>query len=148
MTIPDTAGTSPDPAGIATDTRSFNPIRQFVLLISHSCSYPPYHVHLHPPSLSFLSTTLPSSQEHKIKSFLSISPCHNREFTLSTAYTKFSISRRSMVSRSQPDFELTPEFSFSFRRTSLPINRHQPVLNKSFKGKVTFSHSHGCELTI
>jgi len=29
-----------------------NPIRPVVPLISHSCSYPPYHAHLHPPSLS------------------------------------------------------------------------------------------------
>ena len=29
-----------------------NPIRPVVPLISHSCSYRPYHAHLHPPSLS------------------------------------------------------------------------------------------------
>jgi len=147
LTIPDTAGTSAHPAGINTDTRSSNPIRQVVLLMSHSRSYPPYRSHLHPPSLTFSSTTLPSSQEHKVKSSLSISPCHNRELTPSTAYTKYSISPRWTVSRSQPHFELTPECSFSFRRTSLPIYRHQPVLHKSFRGKVTLSHSHGCELT-
>ena len=147
LTIPDTAGTSPDPAGTNTHTRSSNPIRQVILLIPHSRLYPPYRSHLHPPSLSFSSTTLPSSQEHKAKSSLSISPCHNHKLTPSTAYTKYSISPRSTVSRSQPDLELTPECSFSFRRTSLPIDRHQPVLHKNFKGKVTLSHSHVCELT-
>jgi len=70
-----------------------NPIRQVVPLISHSHSYPPYHSHLHPRSLSFSSTTLPSSQEHKVKSSLSISPCHHHELTLSAAYTKYSIHR-------------------------------------------------------
>jgi len=68
-----------------------NPIRQVVLLIFHSCSYPPYRFHLHPPSRSFSSTTLPSSQEHQVKSSLSISPCHHYELTLSAAYTKYSI---------------------------------------------------------
>jgi hypothetical protein len=38
------------------------------------------------------------------------------------------------------------ECIISFPRTSLPIDRHQPVLHK-FKGKFTLSHSHGCELT-
>ena len=70
-----------------------NSIRQVVLLISHSRSYSPYHSHLHPPSLSLLCTTLPSSQEHKVKSSLSISPCHHHELTLSTAYTEYSIHR-------------------------------------------------------
>jgi len=68
-----------------------NPIKQLVLLISHSDSYPPYRSHLHPPSLSFLSTTLPSSHEHKVKLSLSIFLCHHHELTLSAAYTEYSI---------------------------------------------------------
>jgi len=68
-----------------------NLIWQVVLLISHSHLYPPYHFHVHPPSLSFLSTTPPSSQEHKVKLSLSISPCHHHELTLSAAYTECSI---------------------------------------------------------
>jgi hypothetical protein len=59
--------------------------------------YPPYRSHLHPPSLSFLSTTLPSSQEHKVKSSLCISPCHHHELTLSAAYTEYSIQQRLSV---------------------------------------------------
>jgi len=70
-----------------------NPIRQVVLLISHSRSYPPYCSHLDPPSRPFSSTTLPSSQEHNVKSSLSISPCYHRELILSTAYTEYSIHR-------------------------------------------------------
>jgi len=68
-----------------------NPIRQVVLLISHSRSYRPYRSHLHPPSLSFSSTTLPSSQEHKDKSSISISPCRHHELTLRAAYTEYGI---------------------------------------------------------
>ena len=70
-----------------------NPIWQVVFQIYHGCWYPPYCSHLHPPSLSFSSTMLPSSQEHKVKSSLSISPCHHCEFTLSAEYTKYSIHR-------------------------------------------------------
>jgi len=70
-----------------------NPITQVIPLISRSRSYPSYHSHLHLPSLSFSSTTLPSSQEHKVKSSLPISPCHDHELTLSAAYTECSIHR-------------------------------------------------------
>jgi hypothetical protein len=97
LTIPDTAGTGHDPADNDTDTRSSGPNHEVVLLISHSRLYPPYRSHLHPPSLSFLSTTLPSSQEHKVKSSLCISPCHHHELTLSAAYTEYSIQQRLSV---------------------------------------------------
>jgi len=70
-----------------------NPIRQVVPLISQVHSYPPYSSHLHPPSLSFSSTTLPSLQEPKVKSSLSISPCHHDELTPSAAYAECSIRR-------------------------------------------------------
>jgi hypothetical protein len=70
-----------------------NPIRQVVLLISHSRSYPPYPAHFHLPSLSFSSTTLPSSHEHKLNSSLSISPFHHGKLTLSAVYTECSIHR-------------------------------------------------------
>ena len=50
-----------------------NPVSQVVHLISHIRSYPPHHSHLHPPSLSFSSTTLPSSQNTKLSHrFLSL----------------------------------------------------------------------------
>jgi len=85
-----------------------NPIRQVVLLISHSRTYSPYRSHLYPRSPSFLSTTLPSSQEHKVKSFLSISPCHHHELTLSAAYTEYSIHLRLSVVPSFPRFRVDP----------------------------------------
>jgi len=48
---------------IITPIRGYlNPIMQVVILISHSCSYAPYRSYHHPPSLSYSSTTLPSSQ--------------------------------------------------------------------------------------
>jgi len=43
-----------------------NPIRQVVPLISHIRSYPPHRSHLHPPYLSFSSTSQPSSQNTKL----------------------------------------------------------------------------------
>jgi len=70
-----------------------NRIRQVVPLISLVRSYPPHRSHLYPPSLSFSSTTLPSLQEHKVKSLLSISPCHQHELTRSAAYAECSIHR-------------------------------------------------------
>jgi len=48
---------------VITPTRGVpNQIRQVIPLSSHIRSYPPHHSHLHLPSLSFLSTTQPSSQ--------------------------------------------------------------------------------------
>ena len=80
--------------GIITPIRGLlNPIWQVVLLMSHIRWDPPYRSYLHPVSLSFLSTTLPSSEEHKVKSSLFISPCHDHELTPSAAYTERSIHR-------------------------------------------------------
>jgi len=151
-----------------------HPIRQVVPQISQVLSYSPYRSHLHLPSLSFSSTTPPSLQEHNVKSSLSISPCHHHELTpsaayteccihrvqhtLSEAYTECSIhrvkhtastayTRDCLSSLHSHNFVLTPECSFSFRRTSLQIDCHQPVLHLNFRGKVTSSHSHGCEIT-
>jgi len=105
-----------------------NPIRQVVPLISHIRSYPPYHSQLHPPSLSFSSTTQPSSQNTKLShSSLSLHAIimywHRVQHTPSTASTQDCMS-----SLHSHDYELTPECSFSFWRTSL-------------------HDSHGCELT-
>jgi len=49
----------------------------------------------------FLVLNSTITKEHKVKSSLSISPCHNHELTPSTAYTEYSIIPRSRVSRSQ-----------------------------------------------
>ena len=52
---------------VITKIRSLpNPIRQVVPLLSHIRSYPPHCSHRYPPSLSFSSTTLPSSQITKL----------------------------------------------------------------------------------
>jgi len=119
-----------------------NPIRQVIPLIYQVRSYPPYRPHLCPPSLSSSSTTLPSLEEHKVKSSISISPCHHHEITPSAAYTYDCLSSIHSL-----DFELTTECSFSFQRTSLQIDCHQPVLHRRFIGKVTLSRSHGFKLT-
>jgi len=157
LTIPDTASMRPDPAPTNTIRGLPHPIRQVVPLISRICSYPPHRSHLHPPSLSFSFITLPSSQ-HTKSSHPSISPCHDHELTLSTAYTEYSIhwvqhtpstasTEDCLCSLHSHDYELTPEWRFSFRRTSLhdrPSSANSPW---EIKGKVTLSHSHGCELT-
>ena len=75
-----------------------NPIRQVVLLISHSRSYSPYRSHLHPPSPSFLSTTLPSSQNTKLSHpslslHAMIKSSHRVQHTPSTAHTEYCIHR-------------------------------------------------------
>ena len=119
-----------------------NPIRQVVPRIPQVRSYHPYRSHLHPPSLSSSSTTPLSLQEHIVMSSLSISPFHHHELTPSAEYTEDCLSSHHSL-----DFDLTPECSFNSRRTSLQIQCHQPVLCRSFKGKVTSSHSHGFELT-
>jgi len=67
---------------------------------------------------------------------------HSVQHTLSTAYTQDNLS-----SLHSHNFGLTPECSFSFRRSSLPIDRHQPVLHTRFKAKVTLSDYQGGELT-
>jgi hypothetical protein len=66
------------------------PIRQVLSLILHGPSYASYHSHFHPPSLCLSSKTLP---EHMVNSSLSISPCHHCEWTLTTAYTEYSLHR-------------------------------------------------------
>jgi len=141
FTIPDTAGTSPDPACNYTDTRSSQPNLA-------SCT-PDYSYPL-VSSPSFSSSSLISTiiAEHKVKSSLSISPCHDNELAPSIAYTEYRVHRvqhTPSIASIQDclsflhshDYKLTPECSFSFRRAS----------PWELKGKVTLSHSHGCEWT-
>jgi len=91
--ILNTAGMSPDPACNITDTRSSQPNQagctpdfSYPLLSSTSFSssspIPLFRIHN--------SSIIP---EHKVKSSLSISPCHDHELTPSTAYTEYSIHR-------------------------------------------------------
>ena len=128
--ISDTAGTTPDMACNYTDTRSSQP---------NPASRTPDYSYLLVSSPSFSSSSPISLflvhnctiiTEHKVKSSLSISPCHNHELTPSKAYTKHCIQRvlyTASTASSQDcrsslhsdDCELTPECSFSFRRPSL-----------------------------
>jgi hypothetical protein len=93
LTIPDTAGKSPDAACNYTDTMSSKPNQ-----VSHTqdFSYPLVF------SISFSSSSPISIflvhnstliAEPKVKSSLSISPCHDHELTPSKAYTEHCIQR-------------------------------------------------------
>ena len=112
-----------------------NPIRQVVPIISDILLYPPHRSHLHPPSRSFSSITLPLSPNPKSShSFLSlhvmIMSWQWIQHTLSTVYTKHRIHRVQhtlstastqdrLSSLHSHDYELTPECSFNFQRASL-----------------------------
>jgi len=154
LTIPDTAGNTPDLAGKNTDARSSKPNQasrttdlSYQLV---SCIFVPIFL----PHLSF-STII---AEQKVKSSLSISRYHHYELTMSAAYTEYSIHRAQHIpstaytqdclsSLHSHDHELTPECSFSFRRASLQ-DRPPPASSPwELKDKVTSAHSHGCELT-
>ena len=85
FTILNTAGTSPDPMCTYTDTRSSQPDEASR---THDFSYPLVFT-ISFSSLSPISVFLVHSStiitEHKVKSSLSISPCHDHELTLSTS---------------------------------------------------------------
>ena len=73
-----------------------NPIRQVAPLISNIRSYAPHCSHHHPPSLSFSSITLASSQNTKLSHpslslHLMIMSRHQVQHTPSTAYIKYII---------------------------------------------------------
>jgi hypothetical protein len=73
-----------------------NPIRQVVPLISHILSYPRHLVYIHPPSLFFSSTTLPSPQNRKLSHpslslYVMIMSWQWVQHTPNTAYTEYRI---------------------------------------------------------
>jgi len=73
-----------------------HPIKQVVPLMSHIPSYPPHYFHLHPSSLSFPSSTLPSLKNTELSHPSSslygmIMSRHCVKHTPSTAYTKYRI---------------------------------------------------------
>jgi len=148
-----------------------NPIRQVVPLICHNHSHPLHCIHLHPPSLSFLSTTLPSSQNtkwshsslsihvmimiwHRVKHTPSVAfPKYNIHWVQhspSTAFTVYSIHRV----KHPPKTVCLPVSLIITNRplnvasaSGLPpymIDSDQPALHERSKLK---SHSQGCELT-
>jgi len=93
FSIPDTASMSPTAACHNTDTRSSQP---------NQGSHTPDFSYLLVSSTSFSSSSSISLflvhnctiiAEHKAKSSLSISPCHDHQLTPSTAYTEYSIHR-------------------------------------------------------
>jgi len=122
-------------------------IRQVVPLISHIRSNPPHCSHLHPPSLTSLSTTLPSS-ENSILSHYSLSlhvmimSWHQVQYTPSTVYTQ-----DCSCSLHFHDYELTSEGSFRFQRSSLHSQLPSGTSQLEVKGKVALSYSDGCEWT-
>jgi len=75
-----------------------DPMRQVVGLISQIRKYPAHRSHLHHPSRSVSSTTLPSSQNTKLSHpslslHAMIMSLHWVQYTLSAAYTECSIHR-------------------------------------------------------
>jgi len=158
FTIPNMAGASHVPEYNNTDTRSSQP---------NQASSTPDFSHPLISSTSFSSSSpislflLHNSTiiaEHKVKSSVCISPCHDHEFTPSTAYTEYSIhgvqhtpstasTQDCLSSLHSHDHELTPECSFSFRCASLHDWPPSASLAWELQGKVILSHSHGCELT-
>jgi len=126
LTIPDTAVTTPEPAGKNTGTRTSKPNQASRTPDFSSPLVSSIFVPIFIPYLSF-STII---TEHKVNSSLSISPCYDHELTLSTAYTEYSMHRVQHTpstaytqdcpsSLHSDDRELTPQCSFSFRRASL-----------------------------
>ena len=82
---------NPDPACNHTGTRSSQPNQASC---THDFSYPLISSTLCSSSFPFSLFLVHNSTiitEHKVKSSVSISPCHNHELTPSTAYTKYSI---------------------------------------------------------
>ena len=107
FTIRNTAGMSPDPVCNNTDTRSSQPNQtsrtpdySYPLIITSFLSSSPI-------SLFFVHNSTIIA-EHKVKSSLSISPCHDHELTPSTALTKYSIHPRLFVFTSFSSLRVYP----------------------------------------
>jgi len=140
FTIPDMAGTSPDPACNHTNTRSSQsnqasrtpdfsyPVVSSTLFSSSS------------PISLFLVHNSTIIAEHKVKSSLSIPPCHNHELTPSTsihrvqAYTEYKHTPSTSIYRVQAYTEYKHIPSTSIHRvqayTEYSIQRvqHPPMI--------------------
>jgi len=126
------------------------------------------------PNSLFLVHNSTIITDHNVKSSLSISPCHYHPLTLSTAYTEYSIHQvqhtpstaytkynihqvqHTPSTASTPDclsslhshdYELTPECRFCFKHVSLHDWLQSTTSQLELRGTVTFSQSHGCELS-
>ena len=76
------------------------PIGQVIPLSSHIGSYPPYQINLNPPFLILVHNSTIIT-EHKVKSSISISACHDHKLMPSTAYSEYcSVHPRLCVFRS------------------------------------------------
>jgi len=141
FTIPDMTGTSPDPVCTITNMRysqcnqaSRTPDFSYLLVSSISFSSSS-HISL---SLIHNSTII---AEHKVRSSLSITQCHDHELTPSTAYTKYSIHRVQHAPQivSLPFILIITSSSLNVASaSSVPpymIDLHQPALNESSKVK-------------
>jgi len=97
---------------------------------SFSWWFPPF------PLISlFLGLSSTITEEHKVKSPLSISQCYNHELTPSTAYPNYSIIPRLTVSRSQPVSHILADIAFNSLHThhykftnELSLNRRHASL--------------------
>jgi len=97
VTIPDKAGTSHDLGCNNTNTRSSQPnLRSYSPDFSYPVVFSTSFSSSSPISL-FLIHNSTVIAEHKVKSSLTISPCHDHQFTLCTASTKYSIHPRVFV---------------------------------------------------
>jgi len=127
-----------------------NSIRHVIPLISHICLYLPHHSHLHPPSLSFSSTTQASSQNTKLSHPSLSLHAMIMSWHWSTAYTEYRICRvqhftKYSIHRVQhpPKIVCLPSIlmitSWPLNVTSASgvhpytIDRHQPALDASSK---------------
>jgi len=159
FTILHMAGTSADPACNYTDTRSSKP-NQASHTPDFSYPLPSSTLFLFSfPITLFLVHNFTIITEHKAKSSLSISPCHDQELTPSTAYTAYSIHRvkHTLSTASTQDclssfhshhYEMTSECSFSFRCASIHDQPPSASSPWELKGKVTLSqHFNSCEWT-
>jgi len=104
-----------------------NPITQVVP--GYIISAPIFHiVPICIPDVSF-STII---AEHNVQSSLSISPCHDHQLTLCTAYTKYSIHPRLSVF---PSFsQLRVDLWMKLQYSGMPpymMDRYQPGLHES-----------------
>jgi len=111
FTIPDTACARADPECYYTDTTSSKP--------NHASHTPYFSYPLVSPtsfsSSSSISLVLVHNStiiaEHKVRSLLSISPCHDHELTPSTTYTKYNIHRvQHTLSTAYTEYSIHPRF--------------------------------------
>jgi len=122
-------------------------IRPVVPLISHIHSHAPYHLHLHPPSFSLVHNSTIIA-EHKVKSYLSISPCHDHVLTPSTsihtveAYTKYKHTPSTSIHQVQTytKYKHTPS-------TSIHQVQHIWRTNASIQDDLSSLPSHNYKFT-